>query len=321
MVHSILIPLAFGLALLLFGMKIMEFALEKAAGPRLPELLSRFTGTPLRGMAASSALTALMQSSTAVTVVTIGLVNAGLMRFSQTLGIILGTNIGTCLTTELIGMSLGKAALPLLLTAATVWLIALGFTSEDRHPKARRIGFTALAAAGFACILLGVGMMQGLTPELEARGIFTWLVRQSQESRVWGVLAGAAVTAVIHSSAATIVMTMSLVGSGTFPPELGIAVIFGANVGTCATALLASIGGSRYGAYVAWTHTLLNIGGAALFYPFIPAMAELVTHMSPEAAVQMARAQTLFNVLSSLLALPLCYLLPLYNKKKRMDRP
>jgi len=319
MLHSILIPLMAGLALLLYGMKLMEFSLEKAAGPRLPELLSRFTGTPLRGMAASSLLTALMQSSTAVTVVTIGLVNAGLMRFSQTLGIILGTNIGTCLTTELIGLSLGSAALPLLLLSALVWLIAMA--GADRRPRARKIGFTALAAAGFACILLGVGMMQGLTPELEARGLFTWLVHRSQESRLWGVLAGAAVTAVIHSSAAVIAMTMTLVGSGAFPPELGIAVIFGANVGTCATALLASIGGNRYGAYVAWTHTLLNVGGAALFYPFIPAIAQLVSHMSGDAAVQMARAQTLFNVLSSLFALPFCYVLPRLSKKKRSARP
>ncbi|WP_058301928.1 Na/Pi cotransporter family protein [Gorillibacterium timonense] len=319
MIHSLVIPLAVGLVLLLFGMKTMEFALERAAGPRLPELLKRFTGTPLRGMAASSVLTALMQSSTAVTVVTIGLVNAGLMRFSQTIGIILGTNIGTCLTTELIGLSLGKIALPMLLSSTAVWLIAMAFV--DRKPKASKVGFTALATAGFACILLGVGMMQGLTPELEARGMFTWLIHKSQESRLWGVLAGAAVTAVIHSSAATIAMTMSLVGSGAFPPELGIAIIFGANVGTCATALLASIGGSRYGAYVAWTHTLLNIGGAALFYPFIPPIADLVTQMSADAAVQMARAQTLFNVLSSLLALPLCYLLPWQNKKKRIGRP
>ncbi|WP_438433319.1 Na/Pi cotransporter family protein [Gorillibacterium sp. sgz500922] len=319
MIRSILIPLAAGLVLLLYGMKLMEFSLERAAGPRLPQLLARFTGTPLRGMAASSLLTAIMQSSTAVTVVTIGLVNAGLMRFSQTLGIILGTNIGTCLTTELIGLSLGQAALPLLLGSALIWLAAMAVA--DKRPRARRLGFTALAAAGFACILLGVGLMQSLTPELEARGLFTWLVHRSQDSQIWGVLAGAAVTAVIHSSAAATAMTMTLVGAGVFPPELGIAVVFGANVGTCATALIASIGGSRYGAYVAWTHTLLNVGGAALFYPFIPALAQLVAHMSADAAVQMARAQTLFNVLSSLLALPLCYALPRLSKKKRSARP
>ncbi|MEO3947357.1 Na/Pi symporter [Gorillibacterium sp. CAU 1737] len=316
---SLLLPLAAGLALLLFGMKTMEFAMERAAGPRLPVILKRVTGTPLRGMAASSLLTAIMQSSTAVTVVTIGLVNAGLMKFSQTLGVILGTNIGTCLTTELIGLNLGQLALPLLLFSAAVWLTAMA--SAERSPFAAKLGFSGLAAAGFACILLGVSLMQGLTPELEARGMFAWLVERSQDSRLWGVLAGAAVTAIIHSSAATIAMTMTLVGSGTFPPELGIAVILGANVGTCATALIASIGGGRYGAYVAWTHTLLNVAGTALFYPFLPAMAELVSHMSTSASVQMARAQTVFNVLSSLLALPLCYILPRLNGKKRMNRP
>lgn len=312
MLHALIIPLTVGFALFMLGMKTMEFALERAAGPRLPGLLARFTSTPARGMATSTALTAVLQSSTAVTVIAIGLVNAGLMKFSQTLGIILGTNIGTCLTTELLGLQLNRLGLPLLYFAAAVSLISLALANRYRH--APTVTFTAFAIAGFACVLLGMSMMQGLAPQLETYGMISWMVRKSQESLLWGMLAGAAVTAVIHSSAAAIAMTMSLVAAGVFPPELGIAVILGSNVGTCVTAIAASIGSSRYGAYVAWTHTLLNVAGAALFYPLIPFLADLVTAMTSDAGAQIARAQTIFNVFCSLAALPLCYLPALRRK-------
>ncbi|MCL6456650.1 MAG: Na/Pi symporter [Gorillibacterium sp.] len=315
MLHSLILPLVVGFSLFMFGMKLMEYALEKAAGPNLPKLLSRFTSTPVRGMATSTALTAVLQSSTAVTVIAIGLVNAGLMKFSQTLGIILGTNIGTCLTTELLGLNINRLGIPLLCLSTVVTII--GISLSERFQHASTIVYTSLATAGFACVLLGMSIMQGLAPELETYGMISWMVQKSQESLLWGMLAGAAVTAVIHSSAAAIAMTMSLVSAGVFPPELGIAVILGSNVGTCVTALAASIGSSRFGAYVAWTHTLLNVLGAALFYPLIPFMAEWVASMSGEAAVQMARAQTIFNVTCSLVALPFCYLPALSGKKSK----
>ncbi|WP_040948358.1 Na/Pi cotransporter family protein [Gorillibacterium massiliense] len=313
MLQSIILPLAMGFVLFLFGMKVMEIALQKAAGNGLPLILGRFTRTPARGMAASAVMTAALQSSTAVTVITIGLANAGLLRFSQTLGVILGANIGTCLTTELLGLELNRAALPLLLTSAAAWLI--GRLLPDRIRGARRFSYAALAVAGFACILLGMDIMHSLIPELRERGVFAWLVRQSQESRLWGILAGAAVTALVHSSAAVIGMAMGLTTAGVFPPELSIAVILGANVGTCVTALLASIGGSRIGFQVAMTHILLNVGGAAVFYPLIPALASISAILSDDPAAQIARAQTIFNIACSLVALPVCYL-PSLRKTK-----
>lgn len=308
MMNDIILPLAAGLAIFLFGMKLMETSLHRSAGQALTQLLERFTRTPVRGMAASAGLSAILQSSTAITVITVGLVNAGLIAFPQTLGVILGSNIGTCLTTELLGLNLSRLGLPLLYAAAAV--CGLGALLSRRCPWARRMAWAAAAAAGFACILLGMAAMQSPVPAMQERGIFTWLVSQSQESLLWGILAGTAVSALIHSSAASITMTMALVEGGALSPELGIAIVLGANVGTCATALLSSVGGTRFGAYVAITHTLLNAGGALLFWPLISEVALLSEWWGGSPASQIAHAQTIFNVVCSLIALPLCYLPP-----------
>ncbi|MBO9609831.1 MAG: Na/Pi cotransporter family protein [Paenibacillaceae bacterium] len=319
MFAAIIAPLGAGLAMFLFGMKIMEMALDRLAGPRLAAALARFTRTPARGMAASAAVTAALQSSTAVTVATIGLVNAGLIRFRQTLGVILGANIGTCLTTTLLGGSLDRLAVPLLLTASAVcaasWL-PLGARraasatapapARAHQPLALRYG--ALAAAGFACVLLAMQVLQSIAPALRERGTLDAFIALAQTSLLWGVLAGAALTALIHSSAACIAMAMSLAATQAISPTLGIAIVIGANVGTCATALIASASGSRYGRWVAWTHIALNAGGAILFYPLIGLLEQTAALLSATPAGQIAQAQTLFNVSCSLFALPICYL-------------
>ena len=123
MVRDIVIPLAIGLCIFLFGMKVMELALHRFAGARLKHWIEHTTRTPLHGLATGTFITALLQSSSAITVMTIGLVNAKLMNFSRTLGIILGTNIGTCLTTELIGLNIGHYGKPMLLTFFPIWLV------------------------------------------------------------------------------------------------------------------------------------------------------------------------------------------------------
>lgn len=306
---AIIVPAAAGLALFLFGMKLMEWALHSWAGRHLQVLLERFTRTPARGMIASTGLTAVLQSSTAVTVITIGLVNAGVMTFPQTLGIILGSNIGTCLTTELIGLNLNNVALPLLLVSAGIWFAALLIPERpDTSARLRPFRLLPLAAAGFACILLGMQIMQSIMPALQSRGMFAWFVQQSQSSLLWGLAAGAMVTAAVHSGAVTIAMAMGLASVQAITPELGIAIVIGANVGTCVTALIATIGGTRFGAYVAWAHMALNVGGALLFYPFIGLLGEAARMFSEGPSGQIAHAQTIFNLVCSLVALPICYL-------------
>lgn len=319
MFNAIIVPILIGLALFLMGMKMMEWAMHAWAGPSLNKWMDRLTKTPLHGMAAGTALTALLQSSSAITVITIGFVNAGLLRFSQTLGIILGTNIGTTLTTELIGASLGNVGMPLLLTATSVWLASLLIPGEAAAEQTgswlRHARCGSAAAAGFALVLLGIQTMQTIGPALEARGLFAWFAEQSGSGLLWAVLAGVVVTALIHSSAAVIALAMGLAASGSLSPELGVAVTLGANIGTCITAWLASIGGTRAATLVAWAHIALNIGGVLLFYPFITELTTIASWFSDLPAVQIAHAQTIFNVSSSLLALPLCYL-PYWNRTK-----
>ncbi|MDR6880078.1 Na/Pi symporter [Bacillus sp. 3255] len=332
MMNTIIVPVVAGLVLFLFGMKLMETSLQQWAGPRLQLWLERFTRTPVRGLITGTVLTAALQSSTAITVIAIGLVGAGVLTFPRTLGVILGTNIGTCLTTELIGLSLGGIGVPILIVSASIWMLSwlagpLPSAATQRQDITvaapagvglgwvRSVRYGSLAAAGFSLVLLGIEIMQTIGPALQSRGLFAWFVQEAQHSLLWGIIAGAAVTALVHSSAAVIAMAMGLAAVQGIPVELGIAITIGANVGTCVTALIAGMSSSRAGRYVAWSHILLNIGGAVLFYPFIHQLVSLSALLAPDASSQIARSQTIFNVACSLLALPLCYL----NMWKRLE--
>ncbi|MGQ7886512.1 Na/Pi symporter [Paenibacillus anseongense] len=329
MMNTIILPVIAGLVLFLFGMKLMETALQSWAGPRLQLWLERFTRTPVRGLVTGTVLTAALQSSTAITVIAIGLVGAGVLTFPRTLGVILGTNIGTCLTTELIGLSLGGIGVPILLVSAAIWMAS--WLAGPLPPSAARgqepadsaggrewlrsVRYGALAVAGFSLVLLGIEIMQTIGPALQSRGLFAWFVTEAKQSLLWGIIAGAAVTALVHSSAAVIAMAMGLAAIQGIPVELGIAITIGANVGTCVTALIAGMSSSRAGRYVAWSHILLNVGGAILFYPFIHQLVSLSALIADDASSQIARSQTIFNVVCSLIALPFCYL----NMWKRLE--
>ncbi|WMT42367.1 Na/Pi symporter [Paenibacillus sp. D2_2] len=320
MFHDLILPVILGLALFLFGMKLMETALHAWAGPRLIKLLHTSTKTPLTGLISSTFITAVLQSSTAMTVMTIGLVNAGLLSYARTLGIILGGNIGTCLTTELIALDISSYGLPLLTISLLLWATAVtgeeystGKYFSHRLHYLRPLQYGSLALAGFSLIMIAIRWMQSIGPQLEAYGIIDRLLVHAGDSLLWGALAGAAVTALIHSSAAAIAMTMGLVSSGALPVPLGIAMVIGSNVGTCVTALIASIGGTKSGKFVALSHVILNLVGALLFLPFVSLLQTVVSWITNDAAVQIAHSQTLFNVISSLLALPFCYL-PLWSR-------
>jgi phosphate:Na+ symporter len=319
MFHSIIFPVLYGLTIFLLGMKVMENALARFAGPLLNNLLSKATSSPLKGMLFSTVITGILQSSTAVTVITIGLVNAGLLTYARTLGIILGSNIGTCLTTELIGLQLGQFAAPLLLLSIVVWCITVILNDYTpwifRHTKHlfQPIQYISLILAGFALIMFGIRVMQSIGPTLESYGVFGWFIDRASQNVLWGIVAGACLTALIHSSAAVIGLAMGLASSGTLPVEIGIAIVLGSNVGTCVTAVIAAAGSSPSGKFVAWTHVVLNVGGAVLFMPFIPQLHYISTWLSSDFGSQIAHSQTLFNILCSLIALPICYL-PIWRR-------
>ncbi|REE93066.1 phosphate:Na+ symporter [Paenibacillus taihuensis] len=320
MLSSILIPMTLGFILFLLGMRAMELALQRAVGNRLQVVLLKFTRTPLRGMLVGTAATAVLQSSTAVTVIAIGLVNAGVLTFPRTLGLILGTNIGTCLTTELIGLNLNRLGWPLLLSALGLWLATVvfgelglgGSRSGGERSRLRRfmlpLRSLSVVLGGFALLLIGISLMQSVAPAVQSTRFFHEFLARAEVSVLWGMAAGIVLTAMVHSSAAVIGIVMGLAQSGAMPLPIGIAIVLGANVGTCVTAVIAALGGTRAGRFVALSHVLLNVGGAALFAPFAAELGAAAAWFTPSPAGQIAHAQTLFNVLSSLLALPLCYL-------------
>ncbi len=319
MFQSVIFPIIYGLAIFLFGMKVMEIALARWAGPFLTSFLRKATASPLKGMLFSTVITAILQSSTAVTVITMGLVNAGLLTYARTIGIILGSNIGTCLTTELIGLQIGQIAAPLLLLALTIWAIAV--IANDRNSwKIHRfkhlfepIQYISLAVAGFALVMFGIRVMQSIGPTLDTYGVFAWFIERASQNVLWGVAAGACLTALIHSSAAVIGLAMGLASSGALPVEVGIAIVLGSNIGTCLTAVIAAAGSTPSGKFVAWTHVVLNVGGAALFMPFIQQLHHVSAWISSDLGSQIAHSQTIFNILCSLIALPICYL-PLWRR-------
>ncbi|WP_214629965.1 Na/Pi cotransporter family protein [Paenibacillus agaridevorans] len=313
MIQNLLLPVFIGFSVFLSGMKLMELALHRMAGPHLTAMLQRSTATPLRGMAVGAATTAVLQSSTAVTVISIGFVNAGLLSFPRTLGIILGTNIGTCLTTELIGLNIGQAAIPMLVSSIVAWLLTalLGeikiWPGLDRLRWLMPLRSASVAVCGFGLVLAGLNMMQSIGPYLQESGMFDWFLGHASDSLWWGMAAGAAITAAVHSGAAVIGMVMGFVAMNGMPAEIGVAIVVGANVGTCVTALLASLGGSRGGKFVALSHIVLNVGGALLFQPFIGELTAVSGAIAHSPSSQIAHAQTIFNIVCSLIALPLCY--------------
>ncbi|GKU79728.1 Na/Pi cotransporter family protein [Paenibacillus sp. L3-i20] len=314
MIQSIFLPMVFGFTVFMCGMKLMELALHRLAGPYLTLVLQRSTATPLHGLAIGTATTAFLQSSTAVTIISIGLVNARLLTFPRTLGIILGTNIGTCLTTELIGLNIHRIAPTLLTASVVVWIITALFGEIRFIPRISEMPWLdtvrsiSVAVCGFGLLLSGLSIMQSIGPAVQESGMFAWFLERAATSLWWGLAAGAILTAAIHSSAAVIGLVMGFVTIGAMPIELGVALVLGANIGTCVTALLASIGGSKAGRYVAYSHILLNAGGALLFLPFIEGLTALSAAISHTPASQIAHAQTIFNIASSLFALPFCYM-------------
>lgn len=292
MIKEIMLPLAVGLALFLFGMQVMRIGLTNLAGDRLKEGLVKFTKTPSHGLIVGTLATALVQSSSAITVLTIGLVNARLINFPQTVGIILGANIGTSLTTELIALNITDFAVPMLVAGTFAWL--------TRHHLTRCIG---LFFAGFGCIFLGMETMQVIIYPLKTAGFFEQMLLSSSTPLI-GIATGTIITAVIQSSSATTAMVMGLIEGSVVPLELGIAITLGANIGTCLTAWIASIGGLPAAKQVAWTHILLNLFGTLLFIPLIPLLADISIYLTPIPAIQIAHAQTIFNLACSIIALP-----------------
>jgi len=289
-----LLKFSAGVALLLFGMQFMKSGLENVAQRRMRGALQAMTRTPLTGALAGTVITALVQSSTAITVITIGLVNAGIISFYQAVGIVLGTNIGTTVTAQLISFRFEDLALP------AIGLGAIIMTWS------RRKGWRCLGQSivGFGVVFFGIATMsQALTP-LKDSPLFIGALAKMSASPLLGVLAGAIFTALIHSSSTTTGVIIALAHQGMVDLPASIAVIFGSNIGTCVTGVIAGIGSSVNAKRVAVSHVMLNVIGVVLFLPFLYPFSDLIAGTDPALARQVANAHTVFNIISSLAVLP-----------------
>jgi len=293
-----------GLGLFLFGMRLGSRGLQKVAGGRLRMVLSTLTRNRFIGLAVGVIVTIMTQSSSATIVMLVSFTNAGLLTLLQTLGVILGADIGTTFTVQLIAFRIFDFAF---LIISIGFLMSLG----KGQGKRQEIGQIIL---GFGLIFLGIKVMSGAAAPWAQGGAVKSFLCSSAESPLVGILVATAITAVIRSSAVTIGLALSLAFAEVISLEAAIPLILGANIGTCATALLASRGAGLEARRVAWAHTLFKVVGVALFFPFIGSFAELVSATAANLPRQVANAHALFNIAMALVFLPV---LPLFGRVVR----
>jgi phosphate:Na+ symporter len=275
------------------GLRVMRTGLEGMGQGRLPAILQRFVKTPTRGIVTGTIVTGLVQSSAAITAIAVGLVASGSMAFRDALGIVLGANVGSTVTPQLLSLDLWELAIPCL--AAGV----LGILSSN--PRWRN---PSLALFGFGTVVVALETLTvALHPLAQAPWFQGWIEFAGRQPLL-GVLAGCLASAMIQSSTATTIITMALASQSLIPLVGAIAIVLGANVGTCATSVLAAVGQSRAAQQVALSHVLLNVGGVLLFLPFLAPYADLMFHWTDDPAQQIANAHTVFNVVCTLLLWP-----------------
>lgn len=291
--YTSILYLAVGLTGFLCGIWIMRHGLEQMAMDRLADILQRFVKTPARGLLTGTTVTALLHSSAAVTVITIGFVSAGQMSFADSLGIILGSNIGTTVTTQIIAWNPNDLIVPCLAGGAVIWFILRG--------KQRYIG---LALFGFGATLFALNMMTAALAPLGETDWFRGILATASRNPLYGVAAGAGLTALVQSSTATTALTIALASRGLIDLPGAISIVLGNNIGTCITAVLASVGSPLPAKRVAAAHVVLNAAGVAVFLPIIHLFSRVVELFSASPSVQVATAHTLFNIVSSVVVWP-----------------
>lgn len=297
-----------GLAMFLYGMNSMSDALQKAAGERMKRILGFLTKNPLMGALAGALVTAVLQSSSATTVMVIGFVSAGLMSLPQAISVIFGANIGTTMTAQLMVFKISNYIYP---------IIFIGFIMNFvfKKEKIRNVGMVIFS---FGLLFEGIEVMGGVMKPLASSAIFVDLMGKVSEIPVLGVVLGAVMTLVVQSSSATIAVLQNFAsqpGPDGIHSVIGLAgaipILFGDNIGTTITALLASIGQSKNAKRTAIAHSTFNITGTILFMFLIRPLAAFVQWISPKGdeldiiSRQIANAHTTFNVACTLIWLPL----------------
>jgi phosphate:Na+ symporter len=292
-----------GLALFLFGMEQMAEALKAVAGERMKMILAKLTTNRFMGAGTGALVTAVIQSSSVTTVLVVGFITAGLMSLSQSIGVIMGANIGTTITAQIVAFKVTKAAL---------LMIGFGFSMLfiSKNEKIKQYGAMLM---GLGLVFFGMSVMSDAMKPLRSYQPFLDLM-VTMENPLVGILIAAAFTGLVQSSSATTGIVIVMASQGFITLPAGIALAFGANIGTCVTALLASIGKPREAVRAALVHVLFNVAGVVLWFFFIPQLADLVTTLSPvhpeltgidrlgaETPRQIANAHTIFNIANTLI--------------------
>ena len=292
---EIIFSLIGGLALFLYGIYLLSTGLQKIAGGKLEKLLKRVTGTPLKGVATGAAITAIIQSSSITTVILVGFLNAGLLNLRQAMGVTLGAEIGTTITAQVIAFKIGLYALPVL---------AIGFLFFAIGGKRKKYRYFGEVILGLGILFLGmIFMKEGVAP-LGDSDYFTGLLANFSQIPLLGVLAGAIFTGIVQSSSATTALVIAMGTEGVIGLKSAIPLILGANIGTCATVLLASIGATRKAKRSALFHFIFNAIGVAVFLYILPLFINIISGTSSDLSRQIANAHTLFNVTNTLIMLP-----------------
>lgn len=292
---DMLIALLGGLGLFLFGMNMMGDGLENAAGSRLKFILERLTSNPLKAVAVGTLVTALIQSSSATTVMVVGFVNSGLLTLVQATGVIMGANIGTTITVFLVSLHV-DAIIPVFLFAGS------GLFLLSQAKKRRDVAQVIL---GFGIMMLGMKLMSEAMYPLRDSEVFRNLIITLGHQWYLGLLIGLGITMIVQSSSATTALLVALTTTGSITLQIAFPFILGANIGTTITALLSSITAGRNAKKAAMVHLLFNVAGALLLLPFGAALIQLVTAMVPEnIRYQVSFIHLFFNLGSTLILLP-----------------
>lgn len=280
-----------GVGLFLFGIKLMGEALQDLAGDRLRRLIASLTSTPVRGVIVGTLVTVLIQSSSATTVMTVSFVHAGLMTLKQAVGVIMGANIGTTVTAQLIAFKIKDFALPIV----GIGMILAVF-GRSKHQR-----YMGNGMVGFGLLFLGMQNMEAAMSFLRDRKEFFLAFSHHP---VLGVLAGTFLTMVVQSSSATVGLTIAMTSQGLLTLDAAIPILLGDNIGTTITAVLASLGSKRAAKQAAAAHVLFNLIGVTIFIFFLTPFKELVLLTSADSSREIANAHTLFNTLNTCLFLP-----------------
>ena len=297
-----------GLAVFIYGMNMMSECLQKAAGEKMKKILSLLTRNPVMGALAGMLVTAVLQSSSATTVMAIGFVSAGLMTLPQAISIIFGANIGTTMTAQLIAFKLSDYIYAIIFIGFIVYFIS-------KSERVKNVGMTIFA---FGLLFLGIETMGSVMKPLASSPIFTELIGKVADIPILGVAVGALMTVVVQSSSATIAVLQNFAaqpGADGVTSIIGLAgaipILFGDNIGTTITALLASIGQPKDAKRTALAHCIFNISGCFLFIWFVKPLAAFIQYISPKGpeieviSRQIANTHTFFNLVMTLIWVPL----------------